>query len=134
MEAIRNDEQPKTVLLAEDNHALRTVMRTRLIHAGFLVVATGDGADALDRAREIRPDLVVLDWVMPKMQGDAVCQAIREDPHLADTPVIMLTGRSAQRDIETGFEIGADEYITKPFELDELIATAQRLTGGSLSW
>lgn len=109
-----------TVLVVEDNPAVRRFVEVRLAKSGYMVLGTADGREALDIVREERPDVVILDWIMPGMQGAEVCELLKTDPDTADIPVIMLTGKSTQRDIEMGFEHGADEYLTKPFDFDEL--------------
>jgi DNA-binding response OmpR family regulator len=79
--------------------------------------------------RRERPDAVVLDWVMPEMQGSDVCQAIKEDDDLAAIPVLMLTARASDSDIAGAFEHGADDYLTKPFDLEELDQRLRQLLG-----
>ncbi|MEX0991295.1 MAG: response regulator [Actinomycetota bacterium] len=109
-----------TVLLAEDNITVRDLVERTLIRSGYEVLTTSDGREALELIKEKRPGIVILDWVMPGMQGSQVCALVKTDPETADIPVIMLTAKSAERDIEMGFEHGADEYLTKPFEIEEL--------------
>lgn len=119
--------RPVQVLVAEDNAQVRTVIVMHLTRLGYEVVPVGDGLSALDHLAERRPDAIILDWVMPGLPGAEVCERVKMDPSTEDLPVIMLTGRSAQRDIEAGFAYGADEYLTKPFDVAELAAVLARL-------
>jgi len=107
------------VLLVEDDASIREVATLGLEQAGLKVTATGDGRDGLARFREGGVDLVVLDVMLPSLDGFEVCREIRRE---SGTPIVMLTARSELHDIVVGLELGADDYITKPFELAELVA------------
>jgi len=107
------------VLLVEDDASIREVATLGLEAAGFRVTATGDGRDALVRFRQGQFDLVVLDVMLPSLDGFEVCREIRRDNQ---TPIVMLTARSDLHDVVVGLELGADDYVTKPFELPELVA------------
>jgi two-component system response regulator MtrA len=107
------------VLLVEDDASIREVATLGLEAAGFRVTATGDGRDALVHFRQGTFDLVVLDVMLPSLDGFEVCREIRRD---SQTPIVMLTARSDLHDVVVGLELGADDYVTKPFELPELIA------------
>ncbi len=107
-------------MVAEDNPELLQLIGRRLGRRGYEVIAARDGREALALIRSERPDAAVLDWVMPEMQGHEVCLAVKEDAELAATPVLMLTARASESDIAGGFEHGADDYLTKPFDIDEL--------------
>lgn len=107
------------VLLVEDDASIREVATLGLEAAGFRVTATGDGRDALVRFRQGPFDLVVLDVMLPSLDGFEVCREIRRD---SQTPIVMLTARSDLHDVVVGLELGADDYVTKPFELPELVA------------
>jgi DNA-binding response OmpR family regulator len=108
------------ILVVDDEPALVDVVTYNLKQAGFETVVAGDGREALRLAEESRPDLVVLDLMLPGLDGLTVCRALRErDPRL---PVIMLTARSTELDRVLGLEIGADDYMTKPFSPRELVA------------
>src|SRR5438093_10120620 len=109
----------KTVLVVEDERPIAEIARDYLQHAGFAVVVTGDGVDALALARERRPDLVVLDLGLRRLDGLDVARRLRRD---GNVPIIMLTARVAESDRLIGLEIGADDYITKPFSPRELVA------------
>jgi DNA-binding response OmpR family regulator len=107
------------VLLVEDDPSIREVAKLGLQQAGLRVTAVGDGGEGLARFREGGVDLVLLDVMLPSLDGFEVCREIRRD---SGTPIVMLTARSELHDIVVGLELGADDYITKPFELPELVA------------
>jgi two-component system response regulator MtrA len=107
------------VLLVEDDASIREIATLGLERAGFRITATGDGQDALFRFRQTPFDLVVLDVMLPSLDGFEVCREIRRD---SQTPIVMLTARSDLHDVVVGLELGADDYVTKPFELPELVA------------
>jgi len=107
------------VLLVEDDASIREVATLGLERAGFRVTATGDGRDGLLRFRQGPFDLVVLDVMLPSVDGFEVCREIRRE---SQTPIVMLTARSDLHDVVVGLELGADDYVTKPFELPELVA------------
>jgi two-component system response regulator MtrA len=107
------------VLLVEDDASIREIATLGLERAGFRVTATGDGRDALLRFRRASFDLVVLDVMVPSLDGFEVCREIRRK---SQTPIVMLTARSELHDVVVGLELGADDYVTKPFELPELVA------------
>jgi DNA-binding response OmpR family regulator len=108
-----------TVLVVDDEHQISTIARDYLTRAGFSVTDAGDGASALEIARATRPDLVVLDLGLPKLDGLEVARVLRRE---SDVPIIMLTARVDESDRLRGFEIGADDYLTKPFSPRELVA------------
>lgn len=112
--------QRPRIIVAEDNPDLLQLMQRRLTRRGYEVLCARDGLEALAMIRAERPDAVVLDWVMPEMQGHHVCQAVKEDEELAGIPVLMLTARATEADVVGGFEHGADDFLTKPFDIDEL--------------
>jgi len=109
-------------LLLEDEPDVAELIRYHLAKEGYDVVVCGNGADALRLAREQRPDVALLDLMVPELNGWEVCRRLRQDPALAGTPVIMVTGRVEEGDKVLGFELGADDYVTKPFSPRELIA------------
>ena len=107
------------MLLVEDDASIREIATLGLEQAGFRVTATGDGRDALIRFRQGPFDLVVLDVMLPSLDGFEVCKEIRRE---SQAPIVMLTARSELHDVIVGLELGADDYVTKPFELPELVA------------
>ncbi len=110
----------KTILIVEDNPDLRSSLRKVLIANNFKVLEAEDGAQALEIVEDSPPDLVLLDFVIPKVSGETVCVKIKKDyPHIV---VIALTEKTHSRDVVHGLQIGADDYISKPFVAEELIA------------
>jgi DNA-binding response OmpR family regulator len=107
----------QTILVVDDEEAIAEAVRKRLESEGFRVVVAGDGPDAIRQHAEHQPDLVVLDLMLPGMDGLEVCKAIQRDRW---TPVLMLTARTEEADKVAGFAVGADDYLTKPFSLREL--------------
>ena len=107
------------ILLVEDDPSIQELTKLGLEAAGFSVRTAGDGEAGLDRFREQRPDAVVLDIMLPKLDGLEVCRKIRAE---SSVPVVMLTARNDTIDIVVGLESGADDYVTKPFEVPELVA------------
>lgn len=109
----------KKVLLVEDDPNMRKSLAYNLEKEGYAVVQTGDGAEALELAREHTPDLVVLDIMLPNLDGLSICRILRNE---SDVPIVMLTARDSEVDRIVGLEIGADDYIVKPFSLGEFLA------------
>jgi DNA-binding response OmpR family regulator len=107
------------LLLVEDDDSIREIATLGLERAGFRVTSSGDGRDALLRFRREPFDLVVLDVMLPSLDGFEVCREIRRE---SQAPIVMLTARSELHDVVVGLELGADDYVTKPFELPELVA------------
>jgi two-component system response regulator MtrA len=107
------------VLLVEDDASIREVATLGLEQSGLRVTSVGDGREGLDRFRQGGVDLVVLDVMLPSLDGFEVLREIRHD---SQTPIVMLTARSELHDVVVGLELGADDYVTKPFELPELVA------------
>ena len=115
------------LLVVEDESAIVDIVCRALRRHGYETESAGDGAAALDTAATRRPDLVILDLMLPTMDGWEVCRRLRATPETASTPVIMLTARRDERDVLEGLEIGADDYIKKPFSLAELVARVRAL-------
>jgi DNA-binding response OmpR family regulator len=113
-----------TVLLVEDQRKLRDLVRTYLERAGFSVLSTDSGAEALTVAETAAPDLVVLDLGLPDVPGETVAREIRAT---SQTPILMLTARSSEEDRIAGLELGADDYVTKPFSPRELVLRVQAI-------
>jgi two-component system alkaline phosphatase synthesis response regulator PhoP len=113
----------QTILVVDDEPHIVEIVRDYLKQAGYRVVTAGDGQTALTLARHERPDLMVLDLMLPGgLDGLDVCRSLRQDPSLADVPIIMLTARVEETDKLIGLELGADDYVTKPFSPRELVA------------
>ncbi len=105
-----------TVLVVEDEDHIRTVIEYNLRRQGFDVYTAEDGLAGLDLVRKVRPDVVLLDWMMPEMDGLEVLAELKRDPITEDIPVLMLTAKGMAADIQKALELGADDYITKPFD------------------
>jgi DNA-binding response OmpR family regulator len=112
------------VLVVDDDPVVADLVAFRLQRLGLEVTVEADGERGLAAARRLRPDLVVLDWLMPRMDGLEVCRALRADadPALARTPVLLLTAKSQDPDLERGFAAGATDFIAKPFSTRELVS------------
>jgi DNA-binding response OmpR family regulator len=111
-----------SILIVDDDADIRELLVYKLRHAGFEVHAEADGETGLAAVRELHPDVVVLDWMMPRMTGPEVCAAMRSDASLAGVPVIMLTAKAQEPDVERGFAAGADDFVVKPFSARELLS------------
>jgi two-component system phosphate regulon response regulator PhoB len=109
------------ILVVEDEKDIREVLAYNLGKAGHEVLAADSGARALASAREIQPDLVLLDLMLPDVSGVEICRHLKHDPALCQIPVIMLTARSDEIDRVVGFEMGAEDYVVKPFSVRELV-------------
>jgi two-component system phosphate regulon response regulator PhoB len=115
------------ILVVEDEDALATLLDYNLMKEGFRIERAADGEEALLKISEEAPDLVVLDWMLPKVSGVEVCRQIRAGAETRRTPVIMLTARSEEADKIRGLETGADDYVVKPFAMSELVARIRAL-------
>src|SRR5579859_3467994 len=113
-----------TVLVVEDERKLRDFIRTYLERAGFSVLSTGSGAEAITMAADAAPDLVVLDLGLPDVPGEAVARELRA---MSAVPVLILTAKAAEEDRIRGLELGADDYVTKPFSPRELVLRVQAI-------
>lgn len=111
-----------TVLVVDDDQDIRELVSWKLEASGFQVLGEADGEAGLAAALEVRPDLVLLDWMMPRLTGLEVCRSLREDAATAHVPVILLTAKAQEADIQRGFAAGADDYIVKPFSPRELVS------------
>jgi two-component system, OmpR family, phosphate regulon response regulator PhoB len=116
-----------TILVVEDEVPLLTLLRYNLEKQGFRVEEATDGEEALTRVAENRPDLVLLDWMLPALSGLEVCRQLRRRPVTRDLPIIMVTARTEQQDAVRALDIGADDYISKPFAMDGLLARIRAL-------
>lgn len=131
-----------TILVVEDEVPLLTLLRYNLEKQGFRVEEAADGQEALLRVAESRPDLVLLDWMLPALSGLEVCRQIRRRPATRDLPIIMVTARTEDQDAVRALDLGADDYITKPFAMDSLMARIRALlrrsgsitSKGTLAW
>jgi two-component system phosphate regulon response regulator PhoB len=115
------------VLIVEDDEAILTLVRYNLEAEGFRVGEARDGEDALLQVKESGPDLVLLDWMLPLVSGIEVCRRLRQTPESRSIPIILLTARGEESDKLRGLDVGADDYITKPFSPNELVARVHAL-------
>jgi diguanylate cyclase (GGDEF)-like protein len=113
---------PETILVVDDDPDIARFVEVNLRSAGYDVAVAGDGEEALEKAHELRPDLVLLDVMMPRIDGFEVAQRLRKNPQTANTSIIMLTAKALSADKVTGLQSGADDYIIKPFDPIELLA------------
>jgi DNA-binding response OmpR family regulator len=114
----------QTILVVDDEEAIAEAVRARLQSEGFRVVVAGDGPEAIGLCEQVHPDLVVLDLMLPGMDGLEVCRQIQRDRWV---PVLMLTARTEEADKVAGFAVGADDYLTKPFSLRELVVRVRAI-------
>ena len=119
----------KTILLADDEANLRILVRTTLDESDYYILEAADGTAALDLARQQCPDLLVLDWTMPGINGLDVARALREDPSTAHIPIIMLTARGQEADKAQGHSLGTYAYLVKPFSPLELLQKIREALG-----
>jgi len=118
------------VLVVDDDPVILHLIRLNLELEGHEVTQAEDGAAALEQARDSHPGVVVLDVMLPKIDGFEVCRRLRQDPETAAIPVVLLSARTLASDMDTGREAGADEYVTKPFDPVRLVEVVERLTSG----
>jgi DNA-binding response OmpR family regulator len=113
-----------TILLVEDDPTLSETLRYNLEREGYSVISAGDGVQALELARRERPDLLILDVMLPRLDGFSVCRILRQE---SDVSILMLTARQDEIDRIAGLELGADDYVSKPFSLGELLARVRAI-------
>ena len=113
------------VLIVEDEDTLIELLEYNFKKEGYTVETATDGESALDKILFKSPDLIILDWMLPKLSGIELCRQIRSTKQIKNIPVIMLTARGEERDRLKGLEMGADDYVTKPFSINELLARAK---------
>jgi DNA-binding response OmpR family regulator len=128
MAAMSADPPRRRALVVEDDVAIRELLRLHLSLAGFHVDEIGDGRGALECARSIPFDVIVLDLMLPGLDGITLCRAVRNDGPNRETPILMLTARDSESDKVLGLESGADDYLTKPFGVRELMARVGAIT------
>ena len=117
----------KRIVLAEDEPQIAKLVKFKLEKEGFEITWKDNGGDALDTIKQTRPDLVILDVMMPVMDGYHVLKKVKEDPELKHIPVIMLTAKGQERDVVKGFDLGSEDYIVKPFRPAELVARIKKI-------
>lgn len=118
---------PLRLMIVEDDELLVELLRYNFVAAGYAVETVMHGDEAEARLKEAVPDLLILDWMLPGLSGIELCRRLRQKPQTQRLPLIMLTARNEEADRVRGFETGADDYVVKPFSVDELVARAGRL-------
>ncbi len=124
-------ETAPLIVVADDDQDILNLVSKRLVKRGYHVLTATNGQQALELVRSRLPSAAILDWMMPVLQGHEVCSRIKEDPSTEEVPVVLLTAKVSDVDIEKGFRFGADDYITKPFDIAELDMTLKRLIGNN---
>ncbi len=119
--------EQKRILVADDEEDIVATLQFALSQEGYLCLTAYDGREALDKAKRENPDLIILDIMMPKMNGYKISRLLKFDKRYKHIPIIMLTARTQEKDKKLGEETGADIYITKPFEMDALIQTIRNM-------
>jgi DNA-binding response OmpR family regulator len=122
-------EAKPTILVADDEEDVRELVAYRLTRSGYEVIDAADGEEAFRLASERPPDLMVLDVMMPRLDGYELTRRVRAEESLRAVPVILLTARSQETDVGRGFDVGADDYLKKPFNPDELVARVRAVLG-----
>lgn len=119
----------KKILVADDDKNLVNLITSRLENSGYDVITANDGLKAFDAASNELPDIIILDVMMPKMEGFEVCKKLKSQDSTKNIPVIMLTALSNESDLTEGLEKGADSFLTKPFIADDLLAEIEQVLG-----
>lgn len=119
--------EQKKIIIADDNENIREALIYLLEDEGFKLWIAKDGADALQKVREVHPDILLLDIMMPEINGYDVCRTIKNDPDLKKTYIIMLTAKGQVTEQERGKAVGADEYIVKPFSPSEILVRIKKI-------
>ncbi len=120
-----------TVLVVDDDPVIQKLLQVNFEMEGYVVLVAADGAEGLERARAERPDVVVLDVMMPKLSGLDVARALKSDPDTASIPVLLLSAKAQEADLRAGEEAGADAYLTKPFDPLYLLQRVEDLIAGA---
>ncbi|WP_026415846.1 response regulator transcription factor [Actinomadura oligospora] len=119
------------MLVVDDDEVIRQLIAVNLQLEGFEVVTAVDGQDCLDKVRDVRPDVITLDVMMPRLDGWVTAVRLREDDETRHIRVVMITARAQEHDVRRGHEIGVDAYVTKPFDPNRLIQTVRTLAAGA---
>ena len=122
-----NEAQTKKILIVDDEQDVLTLLQKLFSSEGFSVITASDGQGALETARKEKPDLIILDVMLPKMDGYVVARMLKFDENFSSIPIIMLTAKIQEKDKQVGFEMGVDEYMTKPFDPDALLKKAREI-------
>jgi two-component system, OmpR family, alkaline phosphatase synthesis response regulator PhoP len=120
----------KKILLVDDEPHIIMMLENRMKHAGYDVITASDGQEALTKAKKEKPDLIILDLMLPKLDGYKVCRMLKFDEKYKNIPIIMLSARAQEADKKMGETVGADGYVTKPFEPQVLLGKVKDLLSG----
>ena len=126
---VADDVNGKVVLVVDDDATIRGLLQITLETEGFSVLTAADGVEGLERARSERPDLVILDIMMPGLDGLQVCHTLKSEAPTQDIPIVLLSAKAQSHDIELGMRVGANDYVTKPPDLVGLVNTVRTLLG-----
>jgi len=127
VDASKRDDTALTILIVDDEEDLLSLLRYNLEKEGFDTVLARDGVEALEAARSEDPDLIILDIMMPRMNGIEVCRRLRQDAHLRTIPILMLTARTEEEDQVEGLDVGADIYLGKPVSISVIVSQSKAL-------
>ena len=116
------DKDKKTILVVDDEKNIRDLLVFNLQNEGYNTLEAADGLEAVDIALKEKPDLILLDVMLPKLDGKSVCKKLRYSLNISNIPILMISAKDTETDKIVGLEIGADDYITKPFQIREVIA------------
>src|ERR1051326_2516779 len=119
--------EPPRILIVDDQPVNVDILQTRLAIHGYEILTAGDGEEALARARAAQPDVILLDIMMPKLDGIEVCRRLKADTSLPFMPIIMVTAKTDSKDVVAGLDAGADEYLTKPIDQAALVARVKSM-------
>ena len=119
----------KRILIVDDEVQLVEMVKMRLEAAGYEVISAYDGQDGFDKAKKNKPDLIILDLMLPKMDGYKICGLLKNDARYSKIPIIMFTARVQEEDVRLGKDLGAEEYVTKPFDPKILLSKIKELIG-----
>jgi DNA-binding response OmpR family regulator len=121
------EQQTKKILIVDDEEGIIKIVRMYLEHHHYEVITASDGQEGLEKAKTEKPDLIVLDLMLPKINGYKVCGLLKKDTKYAKTPIVLFTAKAQEKDVKLGKEVGADAYITKPFEPEVLLSKIKEL-------
>ena len=119
----------KRILIVDDEVQLVEMVKMRLEAAGYEIISAYDGQEGFDKAKKDKPDLIILDLMLPKMDGYKVCGLLKNDARYSKIPIIMFTARVQDEDVRLGKDLGAEEYVTKPFDPKILLSKIKKLLG-----
>ena len=119
----------KRILIVDDEEGIVKVVKMYLEHHDYEVITASDGQEGLMRAKTEKPDLIVLDLMLPKINGYKVCGLLKKDTKYAKTPIVLFTAKAQEKDVKLGEEVGADAYLIKPFEPEVLLSKIEELIG-----